>query len=162
MSSHTTILGAGSIPAPQEPAAGDNYLTHGHGLRSWLLTLDHKRIGVMYLISIMSAFLLGGILAMLIRAELLGPKATIMQADTYNRVFTLHGAVMIFLFIIPGIPAALGNFVLRSCSGQGRGLPVEPVELVPRPRGDSPSSSIVGGGGHRLTFYTPTARRRAA
>jgi cytochrome c oxidase subunit 1 len=112
MSSHTTILGAGTIPRPHEPEAGDNYLTHGHGLRSWLLTLDHKRIGVMYLISIMSAFFLGGILAMLIRTELLGPKPTIMQADTYNRVFTLHGAVMIFLFIIPGIPAALGNFVL--------------------------------------------------
>ncbi len=91
---------------------GDNYLNHGRGLRSWLTTLDHKRIGVMYLVSILASFLLGGVLALLLRTELLTPQQTIMKADTYNQVFTLHGAVMIFLFIIPGIPAALGNFVL--------------------------------------------------
>jgi cytochrome c oxidase subunit 1 len=96
----------------QDPAPKQNYLTHSQGLRSWLLTLDHKRIGVLYLISIMTAFLLGGILALLVRTELLTPGRTIMDADTYNKMFTLHGAVMIFLFIIPGIPAALGNFVL--------------------------------------------------
>ena len=91
---------------------GDNYLTHERGLCSWLLTLDHKRIGLMYLVSILSAFLLGGILALLMRTELLTPQRTIMGAHTYNEMFTLHGAIMIFLFIIPGIPAALGNFVL--------------------------------------------------
>ncbi len=90
----------------------ENYLSHSHGIRSWLLTLDHKRIGILYLISILTAFFLGGVFAMLIRTELLTPKATIMGADTYNKMFTLHGAVMIFLFIIPGIPAALGNFIL--------------------------------------------------
>lgn len=89
-----------------------NYLNAGHGLRSWLTTLDHKRIGVMYLISILSSFFLGGVFALLIRTELLTPGKTIMTADQYNQLFTLHGAVMIFLFIIPGIPAALGNFVL--------------------------------------------------
>lgn len=93
-------------------APGTNYLSAAHGLRSWLTTLDHKRIGVMYLISILTAFLLGGIFAMLIRTELLTPGRTIMDADTYNQVFTVHGALMIFLFIIPGIPAALGNFAL--------------------------------------------------
>jgi cytochrome c oxidase subunit 1 len=92
--------------------AGENYLNCSHGFRSWFFTLDHKRIGVMYLISILTAFLLGGIFALLIRTELLTPKATIVDADTYNQLFTLHGAIMIFLFIIPGIPAALGNFVL--------------------------------------------------
>lgn len=91
---------------------GVNYLTERRGLSSWLLTLDHKRIGVMYLVSILTSFLLGGILALLIRTELLTPARTIMDARTYNQMFTLHGAVMIFLFIIPGIPAALGNFVL--------------------------------------------------
>jgi cytochrome c oxidase subunit 1 len=105
---------AEGIPLPTTGNAlhGDNYLNHERGLRSWLLTLDHKRIGVMYLVSILSAFLLGGIFALLIRTELLTPQHTIMKADTYNVMFTLHGAVMIFLFIIPGIPAALGNFVL--------------------------------------------------
>jgi len=91
---------------------GDNYLTASHGFRSWFFTLDHKRIGVMYLISILGSFLLGGIFALLIRTELLTPTKTIVDADAYNQVFTLHGAIMIFLFIIPGIPAALGNFVL--------------------------------------------------
>lgn len=89
-----------------------NYLNASHGLRSWLTTLDHKRIGVMYLISILASFFLGGVFALLIRTELLTPGKTIMTADQYNQLFTLHGAVMIFLFIIPGIPAALGNFVL--------------------------------------------------
>jgi cytochrome c oxidase subunit 1 len=92
--------------------APDNYLTHSRGLRSWLFTLDHKRIGVMYLGSILAAFLLGGVFAMLVRTELAAPGRTIMGPDTYNKMFTLHGAVMIFLFLIPGIPAALGNFVL--------------------------------------------------
>jgi cytochrome c oxidase subunit I len=89
-----------------------NYLNATHGLKSWLLTLDHKRIGVMYLIGICTSFLLGGIFAIMIRLELLHPGRDIMSAQTYNQVFTLHGAIMIFLFIIPGIPAALGNFVL--------------------------------------------------
>jgi len=89
-----------------------NYLKEPKGLKSWLLTVDHKRIGILYLIGISVAFLLGGVFALLIRLELLSPGATIMTADTYNKLFTLHGTVMIFLFIIPSIPAALGNFVL--------------------------------------------------
>ncbi len=99
-------------PSQAEPRAHVDYLHDGRGIRSWLFTLDHKRIGVMYLWSTLGAFLLGGILAILIRLELLTPGATIMTADHYNRIFTLHGAVMIFLFIIPSIPAALGNFLL--------------------------------------------------
>jgi len=90
----------------------DNYLTHSRGFLSWALTLDHKRIGLLYLISILTSFFLGGMLALLIRTELLTPSKTIVDADTYNQLFTLHGTIMIFLFIIPGIPAALGNFVL--------------------------------------------------
>lgn len=89
-----------------------SYLKEGEGLRAWLFTKDHKRIGVMYLVAILLSFLLGGVLAVLIRLELLTPGPTIMGAKTYNQVFTLHGAVMIFLFIIPSIPASLGNFIL--------------------------------------------------
>jgi len=111
MSTSKTTLGAGP-PGPGPEASEDNYLNHSRGLGSWLFTLDHKRIGVMYLISILTAFFLGGMFAVLIRTELLLPGRTMMDPDTYNQMFTLHGAVMIFLFIIPGIPAALGNLVL--------------------------------------------------
>ncbi len=95
-----------------------SYLNEPKGWKSWVFTLDHKRIGLMYLFSIMASFLLGGIFALLIRLELLhiGGKH-IMGAETYNQVFTLHGAIMIFLFIIPSIPAALGNFVLPQMLG---------------------------------------------
>jgi len=96
--------------AEQPPT--DNYLTHSSGLSSWIFTLDHKRIGMMYLIGVTTALFLGGIFALVLRIELLTPGKTIISADTYNQMFTLHGAVMVFLFIIPGIPAALGNFVL--------------------------------------------------
>ncbi len=89
-----------------------NYLTAKSGLKSWALTVDHKRIGVMYLVSVIVAMFLGGIMALLVRAELMFAGETLMEADTYNQLFTLHGAIMVFLFIIPSIPAALGNFFL--------------------------------------------------
>ena len=85
---------------------------HDGSLLSWMTTVDHKKLGVMYLWSVLFMFFLGGVLALLVRLELFAPGHTIMDAETYNKVFTLHGAVMVFLFIIPSIPAALGNFVL--------------------------------------------------
>ena len=94
-----------------EPAK--SYLNEPAGLRSWLLTGDHKRIGLMFLVAISSALALGATFALLIRTELTLPGPTIVStAHTYNRLFTLHGTIMIFLFIIPSIPASLGNFVL--------------------------------------------------
>ena len=96
-----------------EPAyAKVNYLNADRGVWSWLTTVDHKRIGIMYFVSVLVAFLLGGILAMALRIEHLSPEPTIMSANTYNRVFTLHGVVMIFLFMIPAIPGVFGNFCL--------------------------------------------------
>ena len=89
-----------------------NYLNADRGVWSWLTTIDHKRIGIMYLVSVLIAFLLGGIFAMALRLELLTPGPTIMGANTYNRMFTLHGVVMIFLFMIPAIPGVFGNFML--------------------------------------------------
>jgi cytochrome c oxidase subunit 1 len=89
-----------------------NYLNETKGIKSWLLTLDHKRIGILYMFSIMFFFFIGGVSALLIRLELIRPQEVIVGAETYNQLFTLHGAIMIFLFIIPGIPAILGNFVL--------------------------------------------------
>ena len=110
--STTTQAHANRLPVENASDPHSNYLTASHGLKSWLFTLDHKRIGVMYLFSVLGAFLLGGVLALAVRLELLTPERTVMEADTYNHAFTLHGAVMVFLFIIPSIPAALGNFVL--------------------------------------------------
>ncbi len=94
-----------------------HYLNEKTGWKSWLFTLDHKRIGILYLYGIMAAFLIGGVFAMLVRLELLHPGRDLMDAKTYNQFFTLHGAVMIFLFIIPSIPAALGNFILPQMLG---------------------------------------------
>jgi len=89
-----------------------NYLNHDRSLKSWLFTKDHKRIGLMYLGAVSLAFLAGGILAMLVRLELLTPGETIMGPDAYNQAFTLHAVLMVFAVVIPAIPAALGNFVL--------------------------------------------------
>lgn len=94
-----------------------NYLNHETGLWSWLKTLDHKRIGLMYLLSVLIFFLMGGIFALMIRMELFSPGQTIVDANYYNRLFTYHGAVMVFLVIIPSIPAAIGNFVLPMMLG---------------------------------------------
>ena len=96
----------------QEQGPVDNYLTHGRGLRSWLCTLDHKRIGVMYLVGILLCFFIGGVIALVIRLELFTPDKAFLTEDRYNELFTLHGAIMTFLFLIPSIPAVLGNFFL--------------------------------------------------
>jgi cytochrome c oxidase subunit 1 len=89
-----------------------NYLNHEKGLWSWLTTLDHKRIGILYFITVALFFLVGGIFALLIRTELFSSGQTIMTADDYTRSMTYHGAIMVFFVIIPGIPAFLGNFFL--------------------------------------------------
>src|ERR1700704_5664515 len=89
-----------------------NYLNAAYGLRSWLLTRDHKRIAILYLISVTAFFALGSLFALLIRLELLTPEGDMFQPDTYNRLFTMHGVVMVFFFLIPAIPAVLGNFLI--------------------------------------------------
>lgn len=93
-------------------APEDNFLTESSGWKSWFLTLDHKRIGIMYLIGVMAAFALAGLFALILRAELFTPNEMFLSNTNYNRMFTLHGAIMVFVFIIPSIPAALGNFIL--------------------------------------------------
>ncbi|RYZ64036.1 MAG: cytochrome c oxidase subunit I, partial [Proteobacteria bacterium] len=96
---------------------GSNYLNHEKGLWSWLTTVDHKRIGLMYLGTVLTYFFIGGIFALLIRLELFTPGKTIIDAATYNRLFTYHGAIMVFLVIIPAIPGSIGNFVLPMMVG---------------------------------------------
>jgi cytochrome c oxidase subunit 1 len=90
----------------------ENYLNDGQTIRSWLLTTDHKRIGVLYLISITGFFVLGAIAAGLIRLSLIVPDGSIFSNDTYNKLFTLHGVIMVWFFLVPSIPNTLGNFLL--------------------------------------------------
>ncbi len=89
-----------------------SYLNAEDGLMSWLLTQDHKRIAILYLISLSFFFLIGGLFAGAIRLELLTPRADMVAADTYNKLFTMHGIIMIFLFLVPSVPASLGNFLI--------------------------------------------------
>jgi cytochrome c oxidase subunit 1 len=90
----------------------DHYLNVDFGIRSWLLTVDHKRIALLYLASITLFFFLGGLFAVWIRFELLTPEGDFVQAETYNKLFTMHGVIMVFFFLIPAVPAVLGNFLI--------------------------------------------------
>nr|WP_314539204.1 cytochrome c oxidase subunit I [uncultured Massilia sp.] len=99
-----------SVMAETPPVGG--YLAEGFTLRSWLLTRDHKRIAVLYGLSITLFFFLGGIAAALIRLELATPQGDLVSADTYNKLFTAHGVIMVWLFLIPSIPSVLGNFLM--------------------------------------------------
>lgn len=99
--------------AHSEQSEGKSYLNDPKGWWSWVVTVDHKRIGLLYLFSIMTFFIIGGVFALLLRTELAHQGANIIKnPDTYNVFFTLHGVIMIFLFIVPGIPATMGNFLL--------------------------------------------------
>jgi cytochrome c oxidase subunit 1 len=89
-----------------------HYLNAHYGVKSWLLTTDHKRIALLYLASITLMFFLGGTFAVLIRLELVTPQGDLVSSETYNKLFTMHGVIMIFFFLIPSIPAVLGNFLI--------------------------------------------------
>src|SRR5687768_12563220 len=94
-----------------------HYLNAGHSLKSWLLTKDHKPIAIMYLLSISVMFFIGGLFAVGIRLELATPQGDFVQAGTYNKFFTMHGVIMVFFFLIPSIPAVLGNFLVPMMIG---------------------------------------------
>jgi cytochrome c oxidase subunit 1 len=101
-----------SANAPTAQAKSLNYLNAGYGPKSWLLTIDHKRIALLYLIGVTFFFAIGGLYAAAIRLELLTPAGDVFQAVTYNKLFTTHGVMMVFFFMIPGIPGVLGNFLI--------------------------------------------------
>src|SRR5262250_751111 len=94
-----------------------NYINAEYGLKSWLLTKHHKRIALLYLGSITFFFFIGGLYALMIRLELLTPQGDLLSSTTYNKVFTQHGIIMIFFFLIPSIPATLGNFLIPMMIG---------------------------------------------
>ncbi|AJE16035.1 cytochrome c oxidase subunit I [Stutzerimonas balearica] len=96
------------IKAVREPS----YLEAEHGILSWLLTTDHKRIAVLYLLAVTFFFVVGGLAASLIRIELVTPDGDLLTADGYNRAFTIHGVIMVWFFLIPSIPSVFGNFLV--------------------------------------------------
>ena len=104
-------------PEVLDDAARPNYLNVQHTIASWLLTKYHKRIAVLYLISISFFFLLGGIAASMIRLELTSPRGVMLESETYNKMFSAHGIIMVFLFLVPSIPATFGNFILPMAIG---------------------------------------------
>lgn len=107
MSQTVTLRERQAVPQEME-----SYLADGHSLKSWLLTTDHKRIGVLFMISITFFFFIGGIAAALMRYNLVVPQGALPSAETYNRLFTTHGVIMVWFFLVPSIPVVLGNFVL--------------------------------------------------
>ncbi len=136
-----------------------NYLNADYGVKSWLLTTDHKRIGLLYLISITFFFILGGMFAVLIRLELLTPAGDLVQSDTYNKLFTMHGIMMIFFFLVPSIPATLGNFLVPMMIG-ARDLAFPKLNLLSwylyMTGGIIALAAVVRGGVDTgWTFYTP-------
>jgi cytochrome c oxidase subunit I len=136
-----------------------HYLNEQTTIRSWLLTTDHKRIGLLYLFSITFFFYVGGFFALLIRLELLTPASDLMTADIYNRMFTMHGIIMVFFFLIPSIPATLGNFLVPMMIG-AKDLAFPKINLlswyVLVLAGIFAIASLIGGGVDTgWTFYTP-------
>src|ERR1017187_9109812 len=137
----------------------ENYLNSNYGIKSWLLTTDHKRIAVLYLISITAMFWLGGFFAMMIRLELLTPAGDLVSSDTYNKLFTMHGIIMVFFFLIPSVPAVLGNFLVPVMVG-AKDLAFPRVNLLSwylymAGAITALTAMVTGGVDTGWTFYTP-------
>src|SRR5205085_6086857 len=137
----------------------EHYLNASYGLKSWLLTKDHKRIGLLYLITVTIFFMIGGAFATMIRLELLTPQGDLVSSETYNKLFTMHAVAMIFFFLIPSIPATLGNFFLPIMIG-ARDLAFPKINLLSwylLVIGGvfSLFAMIAGGVDTGWTFYTP-------
>ncbi|HEU0004677.1 MAG TPA: cytochrome c oxidase subunit I [Terriglobia bacterium] len=148
-----------TLTAPTVPAGTRDYLNADYGIRSWLLTVDHKRIALLYLASITLFFFLGGFFAVLIRLELLTPQGDMVQSETYNKLFTMHGIIMIIFFLIPAIPAVLGNFLVPLMVG-AKDLAFPRINLLSwyiYILGGiiSLTSVVIGGVDTGWTFYTP-------
>lgn len=108
----TALIEPAASPSARVEIRERNYLEAGYSARTWLLTTDHKRIALLYLVSITFLFVLGGIAATIVRLDLMTPQADLVKTETYNKLFTAHGVIMVFFFLIPSIPAVLGNFLV--------------------------------------------------
>src|SRR6201991_3060297 len=143
------------VPAPPKV----NYINAQYGLKSWLSTKDHKRIALLYLGSITFFFFIGGLYALMIRLELLTPQGDLLQSTTYNKVFNQHGFLMIFVFLIPSIPATLGNFLVPMMIG-AKDLAFPRINLLSwyiyiLGAGITVYALLAGGVDTGWTFYTP-------
>ncbi len=147
---------------PYNPAFDERshtYLNIDYGVRSWLLTTDHKRIAILYMLGITFFFFIGGAAAVLIRIELMTPAGDLLSDDTYNKMFTLHGVMMVFFFLIPSIPAVLGNFLIPLMLG-ARDLAFPRLNLMSWylymiGGAIALTALILGGVDTGWTFYTP-------
>src|ERR1700683_718496 len=148
-----------SVPYIPEYSPAETYLNTRHTVLSWLLTKDHKRIAVLYMISITIMFAVGGTAAVIMRLQLLTPHSSLVEAETYNKLFTLHGIVMVFFFLVPSIPTTLGNFLVPLMIG-ARDLAFPRINLFSwylyiAGASLALSSLILGGVDTGWTFYTP-------
>lgn len=137
----------------------EHYLNTAYSVRSWLLTIDHKRIALLYLIGVTFFFVIGGLAATVVRLELLTPKGDLTESETYNKLFTIHGITMTFFFLIPAIPAVLGNFLVPLMIG-AKDLAFPRLNLLSwylyMTGGFITLWAILGGGVDTgWTFYTP-------
>jgi cytochrome c oxidase subunit 1 len=140
-----------------------SYLRARHGLRSWLLTRDHKRIGILYMVAVTLFFAVGGLFAILIRLELMTPAGDLVRAETYNKLFTMHGVIMVWLFLIPSVPSVIGNFVLPLILG-ARDVAFPRLNLLSwylfvLGGGIVLLAALAGGLDTGWTFYTPYSSR---
>jgi cytochrome c oxidase subunit 1 len=137
----------------------EHYLNASYGLKSWLLTKDHKRIALLYLFTVTAFFFVGGVFASLIRMELMSPTGGMVSSETYNKLFTMHGVAMVFFFLIPAIPATLGNFFLPMMIG-ARDLAFPKINLLSWyllvfGGAFALTAMLLGGVDTGWTFYTP-------
>jgi cytochrome c oxidase subunit 1 len=146
------------LSAPeQEPR--ETYLNVAHGLMSWLLTKDHKRIAILYLLTVTAMFFIGGVAITIARLNLMTPDGRLVEADTYNRLFTLHGVIMVFFFLVPVIPTVLGNFFIPLMIG-AKDLAFPRINLASWylfiiAAGWTLYAVLAGGLDTGWTFYTP-------
>jgi cytochrome c oxidase subunit 1 len=147
------------LEEPEFPGQREHYLNARYGMKSWLLTTDHKRIALLYLMSITAMFFVGGAFAVLMRLNLLTPRGELVSAETYNKLFTMHGLIMIFFFLIPSIPAVLGNFLVPMMIG-ARDVALPRINLLSwyifiAGGALALTSAVIGGVDTGWTFYTP-------
>jgi cytochrome c oxidase subunit 1 len=161
----STVLEPTPQAAPQPPSveALPTYLTNPRGWKSWLFTTDHKRVAILYLCSVTLMFFIGGAAATLIRFNLLTPRGTLATAELYNKLFTAHGVVMVWFFLIPIIPTALGNFVLPLMIG-AKDLAFPKLNLLSwyvfmAGAAVTITAILVGGVDTGWTFYPPFSTR---
>jgi cytochrome c oxidase subunit 1 len=157
----TTVSITPDYASPIEPLRKPtrSYLNASYTVKSWLLTLDHKRIALLYLISMTMFFIVGGVFASLMRIELATPQGDLVGPDTYNKLFTMHGVTMVFFFLIPSVPATLGNFLVPLMIG-ARDLAFPRINLASWylfiiGGAFTLAAMIAGGVDTGWTFYTP-------